>query len=124
MKKKQIYETILSAERVAEIEAWIENIEIDVEELDSAYYDRNPYGVEEALIGSSGGWQCDDEEYYEEQCDKAVDRLKDEGVEGYFDVEDDELTLFDARDDEIVDEFIRVVEALRSGKEIKTKGKE
>lgn len=122
--KMKIYETILSAERVAEIEAWIENIEIDESELSSYHYDDNPYGVCKELRGWSGEYVWDEDEYAEAQCEVAIQKLQEGGVEGYFDVEDDELILFDARDDEIVDEFIRIVEALRDGMEIKTKGKE
>ena len=121
MKQKQVYETILSAERVEELEKWVNDLEIDARELPSYHYDNNPYGVDRELRGWSGEYVCDEDEYAEAQCDEAIDLLKTDGVEGYFDVDDDELTLFDARDDELADEFIRIVEALRDGKEIKTK---
>ena len=124
MKQKQVYETILSAERVEEIEKWIEEIDVDVSDLSSYHYDDNPYGVDRELRGWSGEYVWDEDEEYTAKIEKAIDYLESDGVEGYFDVDDDELTLFEARDDELVDEFIRIVEALRDGKEIKTKGKE
>ena len=122
MKQNQVYETVLSAERVDEIEEWVNDLEIDPSDLPSYHYDKNPYGLEYPLYCGSGQYDWDEDEEYEAKCEKAVDYLESDGVEGYFDVEDDELTLFDARDDELVDEFIRIVEALRDGKEIKTKG--
>lgn len=119
---RKVYETVLSAEKVKEITDWVEGIEVDCSELPSYHYDKDPYGVGPELRGWSGKYVWDEDEEFESQCDEAIEYLKEEGVEAFFDVDDDELTLFDSRDDELVDEYIRIVEALRNYEEIKTKG--
>lgn len=112
------YETMLSPETVNKIKGWVDNMEIDVEELESAYYDRNPYGVEEELIGSSGCWEYDEDEYYRAQCDKAIEYIIGDCASAYFDITDDEMVIFETNRVNIDEEFVRVIRALKNGVEI------
>lgn len=114
------YKTTLSQNTVNKIKNWVDGIEINVEELESAYYDRNPYGVEEELVGSSGCWEYDEDEYYEAQCDKAIEYITNDCASAYFDIADDEMDKFEANGANIDEEFIRVIKALKDGVEIVT----
>ena len=57
---------------------------VDIEDLRSAKYDSNPYGVEPELVGSSGGFDWDDDELWNASCELAVKWLKADGLGGYF----------------------------------------
>lgn len=71
-----------------QVDDFIEKINIDVEELPSYYYDRNPYGVEDALIGTSGGYDWDESEEYQEQLEKALEILENESIFDYIDADE------------------------------------
>jgi hypothetical protein len=60
----------------------IEDQEIEVSELSSYHYDSNPYGVEKELVGSSAGYDWDDDEEWEAKTEKFREELKDN--EDYF----------------------------------------
>lgn len=65
----------------------LKTIEVNVEELDSYHYDRNPYGVEDALIGSSGTNVWDEDEEYDAQIDRFINFIKIDGLYNYIDDE-------------------------------------
>lgn len=71
-----------------QVDKFIEQINIDVEELPSYHYDRNPYGVEDALIGTSGGYDWDADEEYQAQLEKALEILESESIFEYIDADD------------------------------------
>lgn len=119
---RRVYETVLSDEKVKEITDWVERIAVDCSELPSYHFEKDPFGVGPELRRGSERYEWDEDEEFDAQCDEAIEMLKEEGIETFFDVDDDELTLFDAKDDELVDEYIRIIEALRNCEEIKTKG--
>ena len=69
------------------LDSYIEKLEVDVEELDSYHYVRNPYGVEEQLIGTSSCYDWDEDEEYEAQVAKMLEYIETDGVENYLDLE-------------------------------------
>lgn len=69
------------------LDSYIEKLEVDVEELDSYHYVRNPYGVEEQLIGTSSCYDWDEDEEYEAQITKMLEYIEADGVENYLDLE-------------------------------------
>ena len=71
-----------------QVDEFIEQINIDVEELPSYHYDRNPYGVEDALSGTSGGYDWDDDEEYQAQLEKALEILESDSIFEYIDADD------------------------------------
>lgn len=80
---------MLTEEQKKELKEWVDKIEIDVEILPLSYYDGNVFCVEEHL--AVGGWVYDEDEYHEEQIEKAIDYLEtDGGVADYFGWGDDE----------------------------------
>lgn len=82
---------MLTEEQKKELKEWVDKIEIDVEDLPSAYYDSNPFCVEEPLNRGSGQWVYDEDEGWEVQKEKAIDYLEtDGGVADYFGWGDDE----------------------------------
>ena len=48
----------------------VDEIEINIEELNSYHFEKNPYGVETQLIGTSGEGQWDENEEWQEQIKK------------------------------------------------------
>ena len=76
--------TVLTASEEKELMNWVNNIDIDVEELPSAHYDRNPYGLEEPLYYGSGCWEYDEDDYDKAQKEKAIEYLEADGIQGYF----------------------------------------
>lgn len=82
---------MLTEEQKKELKEWVDKIEIDVEDLQSAHFDSNPYGLEEPLYYGSGQWEYDEDEEQEVQKEKAIDYLEtDGGVADYFGWSDDE----------------------------------
>lgn len=69
------------------VDEFVNDFEIDVEELESAYYDSNIYGLEPHL--AVGGWVWDEDEEYRAQVEKTLESLKEAGVEAYFDVDEE-----------------------------------
>ena len=66
---------MLDSELKKQIDEWVESFEIDVEELESAHYDRNIYDLEPHL--AVGGWVWDEDEEYQAQVEKAIDNVDD-----------------------------------------------
>lgn len=89
---------MVNSELKKQIDEWVDDFEIDVEELESAHYDRNIYGLEPHL--AVGGWVWDEDEEYRAQVEKALEALKEDGVEAYFDV-----------DEEMTDEVVKYLES-------------
>ena len=59
-----------------EIEAAQDDVEIGPD-FPTAYWEPNPYGVEERLIGSSGCWEVRDESYiWDAACDRVLSALE------------------------------------------------
>ena len=99
MLKKKIYD-------------FIENIEVDMDELDSAYYDRNIYGVEPQY--AVGGWDYDDDEYFERQVEKAIEKFEAYGVGQYIDI--GEATYRDDETHRLTKKVIHWIEEVMKGK--------
>ena len=81
-------------EIIEEIRAEASDIEIDIEELTSAEYDPNPYGVESHLIGSSGGYDWDEEEEWTLQCAKMSEYISADGLMNYANVSEEEEKIY------------------------------
>lgn len=79
---------MLDNELKKQIDEWVDEFEIEPEELESAYYDSNVYGLEPHL--AVGGWVWDEDEYFEAQVEKAIEALKEDGAYVYFDVENEQ----------------------------------
>lgn len=95
---------MLTEKQKIELKEWVESFEIDVETLPSSYYDRNIYGVEDHL--AVGEWVYVDEEYHDAQKEDAIECLKSDGWDAYFDYEDDQ------NPDELTVEAIEYVDGL------------
>lgn len=91
---------MLSEKDKEKIEFYVLDQDIDESELPSAHYDPNPYGVEDHLIGSSGGWFADEDEVYEAKKEQAISKIKEDGAYQWMDVDED-------IDDNEVIEYIR-----------------
>ena len=76
---------MLSKENYKELAEFIENTTIDETQLESYRWDSNPYGVESHLIGSSPCYVWDEDEEWEARKRKAIEILRDDGLEDYFD---------------------------------------
>ena len=59
------------------VRRWFKNLEVDVEELPSARRVNNPYGVDEALVGWSSGYEWDENEEVEARLERAIDWIDD-----------------------------------------------
>ena len=96
MSKKDVSQyKILTQSLIDKIESYIDNIELSDDEfleLPSTYYDRNPYGVEEQLIGSSGGYFNDDQgEIFDAKKSIFLGYLECDGILSLIDIEDEDL---------------------------------
>lgn len=81
---------MLRKEDKEKICAFVNRQDIDESELPSAYYDPNPYGVEDHLIGSSGCWFADEDEAYEAKKEQAIDKIKKDGAYNWIDLDCDD----------------------------------
>lgn len=81
---------MLSREDKEKICAFVNRQDIDESELPSAYYDPNPYGVEDHLIGSSGCCVVDEDELYEAKKEQAIDKIKKDGAYNWIDLDCDD----------------------------------
>lgn len=86
----------LNARLKNELLSIAEDIDIDVEELDSYYWDSNPYCVEEELTGSSGCGVWDDAEERQAQITKLIEWLESDGAGEYLTLSPDD---WDSEDD-------------------------
>lgn len=72
----------LTEGQLKELEDWVGKIEIDVEDLESAKWDSNIYGVEAPL--AVGGWVYDEDECYIEQAKLALEIIEVDGAWEHF----------------------------------------
>lgn len=89
----------------------IDEIEIDVTQLYSYVWERNPYRVEEQLIGTSGSGDWDEEEEWKEKVKKFIEWLEKDGLVEYCDLDDREIEL-DQETGELTCEAIRWLNTL------------
>ena len=74
----------------------VDEIEINVDELDSYHWERNPYNVEPQLVGTSGESQWDENEEWQEQIKKMKKYLEADGAGEYLTLADED---WDNQDD-------------------------
>ena len=72
-----------------------EKTEIDVTQLDSYHHDRNPYGVEDQLIGTSSCFEWSEREEWQAKVKKLAEDVKNSGVIGYCNLSDEEEAIED-----------------------------
>lgn len=68
---------MLNEEQKETARRWFENLPVNCEELPSAHWVHNPYGVDEALVGHSSGFEWDEEEEAEARLEMALDWVND-----------------------------------------------
>lgn len=81
---------MLSRKDKEAISAFVNRQDIDESELPSAYYDPNPYGVEDHLIGTSGCWFADEDEAYEAKKERAIKKIEEDGAYNWIDIDCDD----------------------------------
>ena len=74
----------------------VDEIEINVDELDSYNWDSNPYEVEHQLVGTSGCGVWDENEEWQEQIKKMKKYLEADGAGEYLTLADED---WDNQDD-------------------------
>lgn len=74
----------------------VDEIEINVDELDSYHLERNPYNVEPQLVGTSGEYQWDENEEWQAQIKKMKKYLEADGAGEYLTLADED---WDNQDD-------------------------
>lgn len=89
----------------------VNETEIDVTQLESYVWERNPYGVEEQLIGTSGSGDWNEEEEWQEKVRKLISRLEKDGLVEYSNLDDREIEL-DQETGELTREAIRWLNTL------------
>lgn len=86
---------ILTDSLLGKIRKYVDDMELDYDEyteLPSTYYDRNPYGVEGPLIGSSGGYFNDnDDEVFEAKLNHFIEYIENDGILNYIEIDDNDL---------------------------------
>lgn len=68
---------MLNEEQKETVRRWFENLPVDCESLPSAHWVHNPYGVDPELVGSSSGYEWDEEEEAEARLEMALDNMED-----------------------------------------------
>ena len=68
---------MLNEEQKETARRWFENLPVDCEELPSAHWVYNPYGVDPELVGSSSGYEWDENEEVEARLEMAIDWIDD-----------------------------------------------
>ncbi len=86
---------MLNEEQKDAVRRWFENLPVDCENLPSARWVHNPYGVDDALVGSSSGYEWDEDEEAEARLEMALDNMEDivleiQPFEGWDDAEYEE----------------------------------
>lgn len=69
----------------------VNKIDVDLEDLSSARYDSNPYGLEPHLAWGSGEWDYDEDEMFAKQIDKFIDYMKADGIYEYIDMPEEQM---------------------------------
>ena len=73
---------MLSVEMKKRLLKMVEKQNIDIDDLDSAQWIPNIYGVEPHL--AVGGWDYDENEYFSKQAQQLADGIDEYGLGGYF----------------------------------------
>ena len=73
-----------------ELLEYASKIEIEPTLLDTCKFVRNPFGVEDQLIGKSSVYECDDEDLFRAQIEVLITYIKADGVGEYCKLSDDE----------------------------------
>ena len=81
-----------------ELDNYLEKLEVDVSELDSYHYVRNPYCVEEQLIGSSSGYEWDEDEEYNAKVEKLIEYIEADGIKYYLTLQSEDWDNEDEED--------------------------
>lgn len=86
---------MLNEEQKEAVRRWFKNLPVDCAELPSAHWVHNPYGVDPELVGSSSGYEWDEDEEAEARLEMAIDWIDDaidevQPWEGWTDAEYDE----------------------------------
>lgn len=89
----------------------VDKIEIDVTSLDSYEWDKNPYCVESALIGTSGCATWDKYEEWEEQIKTMVEYLQADSLNEYVTLSDAEQEI-DEKDLSLTNQAINWLNSL------------
>ena len=64
---------MLNEEQKEAVRQWFENLPVDCEKLPSAHWVHNPYGVDPELVGSSSGYEWDEEEEAQSRLEMAIE---------------------------------------------------
>lgn len=67
---------MLNEEQKSVVRQWFKNLPVDCESLPSAHR-VHPYGVDEALVGWSSGYEWDEDEEAEARLERALDWVDD-----------------------------------------------
>lgn len=73
-----------------ELLSWVENMEIDVQELDSYHWEKNPYCVEPQLAAGSGCGMWDENEEWQAQIRQAKEWIASDGANCYLTLADED----------------------------------
>ena len=76
----------------------VEEMEIDVDQLDSYHIDRNPYCVEPQLIGTSSCGVWDENEEWQAQIKKMKNYIETDGAGEYLTLADEDWDNYDNND--------------------------
>lgn len=101
---------MLNKEQKETARRWFKNLPVDCENLPSAHWVHNPYGVDPELVGSSSGYEWDEEEEEEARLEMAIDWIDDcvEEVQPWEGWTDEE---YDAARAEIIEIFKKLAGA-------------
>lgn len=79
---------ILTEDQKKQLDQIVSTYDITLEELTTAEYDNNIYGVEEHL--AVGGWTWDEEEEYVLQVKKVIECIEQDGIGEILDLTDEQ----------------------------------
>ena len=68
---------MLNEEQKAAVRRWFKNLPVDCENLPSAHWVHNPYGVDPELVGTSSCYEWDEDEEAEARMEMAIDWIGD-----------------------------------------------
>ena len=110
--KETFKETFICSEltnkQIREINDWVVDIDVDVDDLESVKYVSNIYGVEPQY--AVGGYDYDEDEYWSRQLEKALSYLDGDMAYEYFDFahsEDDD----EAEEERLHNQVVAVLKA-------------
>lgn len=109
----------LTNKQIREINDWVVDIDVDVDDLESAKYVSNIYGVEPQY--AVGGYDYDEDEYWSRQLEKALSYLDGDMAYEYFDFahsEDDD----EAEEERLHNQVLAVLKAELEGYDVIGRG--